>query len=63
MSHQKHSDILLPKAGVRDAAVHGVILATMPSTSQALEKPHEMTSLVVEKPGAQQESAVPAYLN
>lgn len=63
MSHQKHLDILLLKEGVREAAVHGVVLATMPGTGQALEKPREMTSPVVEKPGAQQESAVPAYLN
>lgn len=52
----------MPKEGVREAAGHGVILATMPGTSQAPEKPREMTSPVV-KPGAQLESAVPAYLN
>lgn len=59
MSHQKHSDILLPKEGAREAAGHGVLLATMPGTSQAL---CEMIS-PAEKPGAQQESAVSAYLN
>lgn len=61
MSHQKQPDILLlPKGGVREVAGHGVLLATLPCTSWALEKLCAVQSLVPEKPPAQQEPAVPA---
>lgn len=63
VSHQKHSEVLLPEEGVREASGHRVLLATMPRTSQALEKPCEVQRLVLEKPGAEQELAVPAHQN
>lgn len=60
VSHQKHSDILLPQGGLKEAAGYGVVLATLPCTSRALEKPREVQRLALEKPGVQRKPVVPA---